>query len=441
MSDTIGDLPDYPQEEGVSTDVVGYSVYAGVVAHRYLSSSQMTFSASKSSYRFKASPSAPITLFWYEYFVPYDTGIPEIVEVKKWNLTEGQRQSGDYEIKPDVETKNGVFYDPGKEERSGNFYLSLLQVDFITPAGDPVNAPVDAGTAPGSIPDGANEFTFSNAASGVLTMKLKARVSGFGSMPAAEKAKFTFEVDGIGASAFAWDAGNPGGKASGSGDFITATATFSGLPQNNTDLGLKKARVKYDSSNAAKAEFEVFYSAKAKNHPGGVFSHTNWFHYYKQNAGGGAYGYNDSGYKGRGRSGSNSAGGDSSIIIGPEAFDGDTYITTNLVGGRLRATGWSNTTKYYANFSGVLAHERQHANGEVAQGGSNDPDSDWLATDFEIHTSKTNPNDPFSASSGVAAVAGFTDDEVYAGGPVEENGIKKADTSKDWANPGTNHKP
>lgn len=56
-------------------------------------------------------------------------------------------------------------------------------------------------------------------------------------------------------------------------------------------------------------------------------------------------------------------------------------------------------------------------------------------------TSNTNPNSAISASLGVAGVPGFTDDEIYAGGPIEENALKAADTSKDWASPGNNKKP
>jgi hypothetical protein len=188
---------------------------------------------------------------------------------------------------------------------SGNAHevwkTSLLPVEFITPAGDPVNAPVDAGTTPASIPDGANEFTFSNAASGVLTMKLKAKVLGIGSLPAAEQAKFTFELDTIGNSTFAWDGANPGGKATVSGDFITATATYTGLPQNNSDFGLKKARLKHSGSNAGEAKFEVFFPIDTSNpgricnHPGGQMNTwnpatrtlalgdvPNWYYYWRQ---------------------------------------------------------------------------------------------------------------------------------------------------------------
>jgi hypothetical protein len=116
-------------------------------------------------------------------------------------------------------------------------------------------------------------------------VELKAKVPSVGSMPAAEQAKFTFEVDAIGNSTFAWDAANPAGTATASGDFITATATFTGLPQNNTDFGLKKARVKHGGNNAGEAKFEVFFPKDAENHPElGPYQNgrpQNWFKYWR----------------------------------------------------------------------------------------------------------------------------------------------------------------
>jgi flagellar hook-associated protein FlgK len=317
---------------------------------------------------------------------------------------------------------------------------ALVPVEFITPAGDPLNDPVDGGDGSGSVPDGANEFTYSTAPTGVLTLKLKAKVPGFGSMGPAIQGRFKFEVDTIGGSTLGWNYANFGGAVTANGDFLTATVTFTGLPQNNSDFGKKKARLMFDGAKAVEKEFEVFYDAKAKNHPGGNTTHTNWFHYYKQNLGSGTYGYNDNGHNNSGRSGSTSRGGDSSIVIGPEAFDGDEYITSIIQNGRLLATGWSSTTKYYANFCGVVAHERQHANNEVASGGPLDPDFDFLASSFENTTSKTDPANGYSASGSLTG-NGWDDGEVYAGGPVEENALKQADTSKDWAKPGTNKKP
>jgi hypothetical protein len=34
----------------------------------------------------------------------------------------------------------------------------------------------------------------------------------------------------------------------------------------------------------------------------------------------------------------------------------------------------------------------------------------------------------------------LADDEIYAGGPVEQQGIANSNTSQDWAYPGTNSK-
>jgi hypothetical protein len=118
-------------------------------------------------------------------------------------------------------------------------------------------------------------------------MKLKVKAPGVRSMPAAQQAKFMFEVDNIGSSNFVWDVGNPGGKVTVNGDYITATATYTGLPQNNTDFGLKKARVKYGSNNAMESKFEVFFPRDAKNNPGltNTSSAENWFYYWNQFSG------------------------------------------------------------------------------------------------------------------------------------------------------------
>jgi hypothetical protein len=161
--------------------------------------------------------------------------------------------------------------------------LGLIPAEFVIPAGDPVKVPLDSGNTPATIPDGANEFTFSTATSGVLTLKLKVKVLGVGRMAAAEQAQFTFEVDSIGNSTFTWDSANPGGKATVSGDFLSAGATYTGLPDNSADFGLKIARLKYSGYNAGEAKFEVFFPRDAKNHPGdGTGNDPNWFFYWRQ---------------------------------------------------------------------------------------------------------------------------------------------------------------
>jgi hypothetical protein len=81
--------------------------------------------------------------------------------------------------------------------------ITAFNLDMITPAGDPVNAPDEEG-------DGQNEFTYSAATPGVLTMNLKAHVtpSGVGTQI---KDQCLFTVEPIAGSTLAWDAANPGG--------------------------------------------------------------------------------------------------------------------------------------------------------------------------------------------------------------------------------------
>jgi hypothetical protein len=88
----------------------------------------------------------------------------------------------------------------------------------------------------------------------------------------------------------------------------------------------------------------------------------------------------------------------------------------------------------------VLAHERHHANNETTAGPPTDSDGDLLAGTYETATTQTDPNDKYSAR-GVLIGSTWDDGEVYAGGPIEQQGIQNADTSHDWANPGTNAGP
>jgi hypothetical protein len=119
----------------------------------------------------------------------------------------------------------------------------------------------------------------------VLTLQLKAKVPGISGAGQATQDGFKFEVDSIGNSTMGW-AGNNGGKVTVNGDVITATATFTGLPTNNTDFGKKKARLLYNGSKAAENEFEVFFPKVAQNHPeNGPYTGSrppNWFFYWLQ---------------------------------------------------------------------------------------------------------------------------------------------------------------
>ena len=163
----------------------------------------------------------------------------------------------------------------------------LRKVDLISPAGnddnDPVNKPIDGGNGTGDdVPDGANEFTFSSANPGVLTIKFKAKVEVDATVLEKIKNKFKFTVDSIGQDP-TWNASNPEGKATLSDGYLVATATFTGLPANNSDFGKKKVKLLFDGSAAQEAEIEVFFPRDAKNHPeDGSGTTPNWFYYWLQ---------------------------------------------------------------------------------------------------------------------------------------------------------------
>lgn len=152
--------------------------------------------------------------------------------------------------------------------------VRVVQVNLVTPGGDPVSEPSDSG-------DGQNEFTYSSDTPGVLTMNLKARVRP--SVAAAEVAGVCkFRVDSIGSSVRAWAASNPAGRTVASGDSLVATVTFTGLPKVNSDFGKKVASITFDGIPCDEKDYEVFFPKEAKNHPLGQPDSPNWFYYWKQ---------------------------------------------------------------------------------------------------------------------------------------------------------------
>lgn len=310
--------------------------------------------------------------------------------------------------------------------RTAQANLKVIKLTFLTPSGDPVGSPTEN-----------NEFVYNDASPGILTINLSVQVTP-ADMADEIKDGCTFSVGDIEGSMMTWHADNPNGKPKVNNGKLEATVTFTGLPEENSSFGKKTATITYSGtygSTTVTQDYEVFYRALKTNHPPCTCCANcpNWFYYYKNASGGGSYVYVS------GRSNSDSAGGDSSVKIGNEAYAGDEYITTTLVGGFLMATGWSNTNKYYPNFCGVLAHERQHANNEIVTGFPDDRDYDCLSNTFETNTSMTNPDNKYSARTASMGDA-FDDGEIYAGGPVEKNGIDTADKNKDWAYPGSNSK-
>jgi len=180
---------------------------------------------------------------------------------------------------------------------------AVIVPKFITPAGNPVSSPNNGTGAYGTTSqDGQNEFTFSATSTGTLQIDFKVEIQSTshseGGPPLSNMAgDFTFEVDDIG-SPPTWASGNEGGKGKKdpNGNYLIASATYNGLPANNSDFGKKKVKLKYDNGVnvrvVAEADFEVFFPTTSdsgatftvSNHPGGGGS-PNWFYYWGQVSG------------------------------------------------------------------------------------------------------------------------------------------------------------
>ena len=153
--------------------------------------------------------------------------------------------------------------------------LYVPKIVMVTPSGDPVDAPIEAG-------EGQNEFTYSSETPGVLPMTLKAHVIPAGIANQVKEYCF-FTVESIGASALVWESANPSGKPVADGDYLVAALTFTGLPANNTDFGTKKVAIHFGTTMQDEKDFEVFFPRDTFNNPGGNPTIPNWFYYWRRN--------------------------------------------------------------------------------------------------------------------------------------------------------------
>lgn len=87
-----------------------------------------------------------------------------------------------------------------------------------------------------------------------------------------------------------------------------------------------------------------------------------------------------------------------------------------------------------------MKHEKWHANQQVPAGSPADPDLDNCESDLELMGMCTDPHEPYSAVEDLndPTIVDTDDGEAYAGGIIEQIAIETADTSNDWAYPGTN---
>lgn len=276
-----------------------------------------------------------------------------------------------------------------------------------------------------------NKVKFDGSSSGKLEVTFEATATPDTADTRAYMAgRIRFEIDAIGSSSLAWD--NPNGIGVYSGGKFKAKATFTGMPQKNSDFGDTEVRLRVNGcpSQDKNRNIKIFYTATASNHPGGG-TDPNWFYYYKNQEGGSDYSYD-----GSLSTSESTPGSTNSIKIANNAYTGGSYIITSITGGKRRASGTSGTIKYWKYFSGVIPHERFHVSNGAGHGPTLDPDADDLVTTVETATVKSDPADKYSIDNGVFGRKVW-DDECWAGGPIEKAGIDSADITVDWAAPGS----
>jgi hypothetical protein len=171
------------------------------------------------------------------------------------------------------ETTIEVAYNcPNGQQSRDSIRCLVYQVTIDNPSGDPVNS----GSA-------TNEFTFSSATPGVLTIECRTAVTtNSPDTVACASEHLRWSIDAVGNSALTWSPADPANAAQGKGS--TATATFTGLPANSTDFGTKTVRLLYENGTIiATTQIEVFFPKNDTNHPNpGQGAIPNWFFYWLQ---------------------------------------------------------------------------------------------------------------------------------------------------------------
>lgn len=310
--------------------------------------------------------------------------------------------------------------------------VRVTKVELVTPSGDPVGAPSDSG-------DGQNEFTYSTAMPGVLTMNLKARVTPASAARGIANA-CVFGVESIGDSVMSWRDANPAGCAKASDGTLIATVTFTGLPKNNSDFGRKTASITFGGILCDEKSYEVFFPKNAKNHPLGQADSPNWFYYWKQGdvcgiplkciyADDASYGYVI-------------PGKDTILRLGPDAPTTNTGPENYEAGrdgyGAITVTGSGKGIQCVAE---TVQHELHHLElYNKFHGQAEDPDEDGIPSSAEPTQDgiSTHPNDPDTYRMG-GGYSLYGDNEIRCR-KQELSLTISVYPDKDWANPGCQSK-
>ena len=337
--------------------------------------------------------------------------------------------------------ESDTFFADGK---NGTLYVPLFE--WVTPKESPVSSPDDSG-------DGQNEFTYSTASPGVLTIDLKvlAKPTGVAGVTGHDGVKFSdrcvFTLPSIGGSTFAWDGANVGGKSEVAGEHLIAKATYTTLPASNSEFGLQQAQFQCDSDTSVlpQGQFEIFFPKDADNHPEygpyPIDRPPNWFYYWRA---GGVCGIpSDAQYDSTASFGYTRPGVDTILRLGPLApttNSGPETFTGSAPYGSVTVTG---TGKGIQCVAETVAHEVYHLTLHNDLGSRTDGDGDRIADADEatLDGINSNPADPdtFNLKSIFSGYAAYGDNELRCRKKELSPGITVA-PSQDWANPGSQSK-
>ncbi|MGZ8900053.1 MAG: hypothetical protein ACXW3Z_08150 [Limisphaerales bacterium] len=330
------------------------------------------------------------------------------------------------------------------------------KVKLVTPRGDPRTAPRAPAADPCSSPapatvDGQNEFTFTCGSPGKLEIDFKASVTPSSAINSVRD-RVSFTIDPIAGSTLQWDPSNPNGKATISGGFLVAKATFTRLPLKNDDFGLKTVQLLLDGKLCEKTLVEIFFPKFGINHPGGVVGDPNWFYYWQEGQVCGIAPTDEfDGTKPQNYIAYSRPSEDSKVrLCPPVALTNQGPITY------AGASPWGSvigcgTGRGIKKVAEVLEHERKHISiyqtyhaGIVANPGT-DSDKDHVPTANEATDAgvKSNPanSDTFNVATTMSfpGYKGYGDDEIRCR-TNERNLTIPYYPKKDWANPGCQSK-
>jgi len=381
---------------------------------------------------------------YYQWYItrPGGDGIADYVTPKTWGVTAAGQIAvpanaavGEYAVSINSNYFHPTYAPTGLYvHTTKSLQFNIVSVTMVNPSGDPTTAGEHKQGNTANNYTG-NEFTFDDSTAGVLTIRCEAGLYPNNAITQAWAAQnVTWTVDDVGGSTKTWHDTPDGVETDNKG--LVVYCRFKKLPANYDDFGTKEVKMTAQEVDTTR-NIEVFYTAEAANYPGLDPNHveSNWFHYYKQNEGGADYTFDpiaETSHTPPGKTGQ--------IMIARNAYSGIPYLITQVVDGQLTVTGVSPVVKYYADFIGTLAHEREHATHQVPMTDPSDTDHDWLPSQYEIDTTNTKPNQNYSARGILEDARNkdeFVDGEVYAH-KVGAAAMNSADKSQDWAFPGSN---